>query len=76
MYNNFCTYVVLSRIHLGHQAKLLLLGYQETGLHSMVAEFFLIKILSWMMLADITTATAISKEPLISYVETLLPSLK
>jgi hypothetical protein len=42
----------------------------------MVAGFFLIKILSWMTLGGIITAAAISKEPLISYVEMLLLYLK
>jgi hypothetical protein len=42
----------------------------------MVARYYLIKILSWMILADTITVTAILKEPLISYVEMLLPSLK
>ncbi|KAI9182450.1 hypothetical protein LWI28_025512 [Acer negundo] len=52
------------------------LTIQQIERRSMAAALRLTKILSWMTLEIIITATVTSKEPLISYSEMLLPSSK
>jgi hypothetical protein len=68
--------IIVNRIHLQVVAKLLRKGCQEIEPRSMVAGFFLFGILSWTALDHIIAALVTLKERLISYVETLLHSLK